>query len=197
MSIHKAAELRVVREFLDGNPDLLRLAFAVEEAVESLREGMAGEIYPKLRTAIGNIAAVHPNRGWKVTDECKQYKPLFWRRLYKDQTGWNAKDQFSGVWVGRWQSERLALEVCAEGWPAGNSSLDLKIRAKFAEFVADESADLWREDNRNSNPSRRISWHFDGDRAFLIGNVEKEVARIAGLMKALVETIDQAEALAE
>jgi len=99
--------------------------------------------------------------------------------------------------VGRWKSERLALEVCAEGWPAGNSTLDLQIRNRFGDFVTDESPGLWREDKGNSNPSRRISWHFDGDKAFLTGNVEKEVALIAGLLKALVETIDQAEVARE
>lgn len=196
MSIDKTQEQRIVQKFLSGNPDYLRLALVVEEAVESLREEMAGKIYPKLRAAIGNIAAMHADQGWKVTDECKQYRPLFWRRLYKDQQGWN-NDQFSGVWMGRWESERLALEVCAEGWPAGNSALDLEIRNSFEKFVKNQSAGLWREDRRNSKPSRRISWHFDGDSAFLIGNVETEVQRIEGLLRALVETIDQAEAAME
>ena len=183
-------EASSAKAFLADNADRLRLALAVEEAVEALREKMAGKVYPKIRDAVRGYP------GWEFTDECKQYKPLFWRRLYKkgwDKKGW-AKGEFSGVSVGRWRSERLALEVCVEGWPAQESSLDLEIRRTFGRFVTDESERLWREDKRNSDPSRRISWHFDGDKAFLIGNMEKEVTRIADLMTALVKTVDQADA---
>ena len=192
MSRNDNTKLSIVKKFLHGDTRYLELALAIEDAVESLRDDLAKEVYPKLRGAIGNIPSRHPDRGWKATDECKQYKPLFWRRLYKDQSGWD-KGQFSGVSVGRWKSERLAFEVCAEGWPAGRSSLDLDIRETFGKSVTGESAELWREDARNSDPSRRISWHFDGDRAFLIGDVEKEVARIVDLVAALAKTIDQAE----
>ena len=191
MAATERVETHSARKFLAGSPDRLRLALAVEEAVELLREKTAEAIYPRLRAAIGHIPVRH--KAWKITDECKQYKPLFWRRLYVDRPGWK-KDQFAGVSVGRWKSERLGLEVCAEGWPSGDSSLDLAIRSTFARFVTGESAALWREDEHNSKPSRRVSWHFDGDRAFLIGDMEHEVERIASLMTALVETIDKQEA---
>lgn len=180
-------EVSSAKAFLSDNPDRLRLALAVEEAVEALREEMADEVYPKIRAAIGGYS------GWEVTDECKQYKPLFWRRLYKkdwDKKGWK-KSEFTGVWVGRWKSERLALDVCAEGWPATRRSLDRAIRETFGKFITGESVKLWRRNTRNSDPSRRVSWQLDGDKAFMIGNVDEEVARLADLMSALVEAIDK------
>ena len=97
------------------------------------------------------------------------------------------------MWIGRWKSARLEFEVCAEGWPAEQTSLDLEIRTTFGAFVKDARAGLWREDRRNSDPSRRISWHFDGDNALLIGDAENEIARIVDLLAALVNAVDQAE----
>ena len=194
MSPSDSTTAEIVRSFLKlpGNSRYLGLALAVEEAVESLRHEMANAVYPQFRAAIASIPHATPTGGWKVTDECKQYKPLFWRRLYKDQAPWNS-NQFSGVWIGRWKSERLEFEVCAEGWPAKQTSLDLEIRRTFGGFVNDASAGLWREDGKNSDPSRRISWHFDGDKALLIGDAENEVARIVDLLAALVDAVDQAE----
>lgn len=195
MAVSESIEVSCAKEFLIGRPDRLKLALAVEVAVESLRKDAETNVDSQLSTKILHVSEHAPD-GWRVTAECKGYRPRYWRRLYKDRGGWD-ETQFSGVWVGRWPSERLALEVCVEGWPAGESSIDREVRTTFRKFVTDESNGLWREEPKKGDAPRRISWRFDGSRAFLIGEVEKEVARIADLIEALVKTIDQAESKPE
>ena len=196
MDMSGANSLRIIEKFLQSDYRYLELGLAVEEAVESLRRDEAAKVYAAIRK---NIEEVHNRRStkkWQLTDTVKYIKsghPLFWQRLYKEESGWDKKDQYAGVWIGRWKSERLSLEVCAEAWPARESkTTDLNIKDAFAEFKKKaEHPLLWQEDERNERRRDRVSYHFHGDKAFLTGDIQRGVEDIATLAAQFVKVLDQ------
>ena len=199
MPIDRRTKVDIVRKFLQHNPRYLELGLAVEEAMKSLREAKAEKVATNLRPKIHTVARRGPN--WDVTHRIKYRKtgqPPFWCRLYKSGANWE-NHWAAGVWVARWNPQRLVFEICVERWPA---DVDLKeeIRGAFHEFTKDsEHGDFWSEDGRNSSePWPRVSWHFDGDGALVsIGEVDEAATAIvdllAGLVEELVETADRAK----
>ncbi len=187
----------VARSFLEGNSRYRELALAVEEAVESMRNAAIEQLEKELNVGIAHLCHERKTSDWRVTDAIAGAKvyPDFLRRLYKSETGGGGKwthGNWGGIWIGRWGSHRISMEVCAEGWPADDSaSVAPRIESAFDAFVnSTEDKDLWRPDPRNNKISPRISYWFDGDKPCLTGSPRVKAQEMVKLLGDLLKAVD-------
>ena len=187
----------VARSFLEGKSRYRELALAVEEAVESMRNAAIDELEKELNTGIAHVCHERRSSDWRVTDSIAGAKvyPDFLRRLYKSKTGggdtWR-HGNWGGVWIGRWGSHRISMEICAEGWPADKgASVAARIERAFDTFVNNsEDKGLWRPDAKNNRVSPRISYWFDADKPCLTGSPRVKAQEIVKLVNELLRAVD-------
>lgn len=188
MSIDDKTKMSIVQRFLQSKPHYLELGLAVEEAVEALRENAAKRLYEELSPRVAKLHQRHRGSGWLLAETMRSaFQPSFWRRFHRRKdAGWEA-NQYSGIWVGHWRQERLDLEVCVEGWPADKTNNRKRIANVFDEFTRNtEGPNAWSEDPRNAGNPRRLSYHFNGDRALLLGDLAKNLGRGATQIESLL-----------